>query len=233
MGAKEIAKACADCMAACEVCAKAIDSGDIDATVKAATACAAACDACETACGALTGAPPEPADEAPPVDPATNAGVPPVAPPPAAMAANSALMRLSCKATVDEALAEIATWRTSHLALEADRAKLATERGALENVARRDLVVQLVKLGAETPATSGMNVGTLCARLAGEPLAELRDRVVQLAARPPIKQLTPETESGLTPREVEMCRVKKIDPAQYAANRSAIRARSQSAKQES
>lgn len=99
-------------------------------------------------------------------------------------AASQRLCRLSGRGNVADALAEVEVWKASHLAMEADRVKLAKEREALEASERRRLVAELVKLGAETPATawSSDRADKPCKRLAAEPLGELRERVQLLSA---------------------------------------------------
>jgi phage I-like protein len=105
---------------------------------------------------------------------------------PAEMAAAARIMRLSGKTSVAAAVDEIEAWRASHLELEAGRAKLAAEREALEGAERKAQIAELIKLGAETPATAWADpmAKTLkpCKRLASEPLAELRERVKALSA---------------------------------------------------
>jgi phage I-like protein len=148
-------------------------------------------------------------------------------------AAASRLVELSGRATLGEAVDEVAIWRASHLKQIEAEAKLAAERKALDSVQRRDLVKTLIELGAETPHTSGLAKGKLVARLEGEPIAELKTRVAALlaarggkvptAAVPPAS--APESH-GLTAEELELCTKKKIDPAKFAATRAGIRARS-------
>lgn len=98
------------------------------------------------------------------------------------------VVQLSGKASAGEAAAFVRE-------LVALSQKTASDREALEASERRSLVAELVKLGAETPATawdrdaSGEipegDARTPKARLRGEPIAELRSRVSVLrAARP-------------------------------------------------
>lgn len=148
------------------------------------------------------------------------------------MAAAASILRLTGKSTHVEALSEVEAWRESHIKLEAERSKLATERAVLESSERRRLVSELVKLGAEIPATAWADDKATkpCKRLASEPLAELRDRVRALstgraavaAAGPRSPNSVPEV---LSARELAMCAAKKIDPAKYLATRAAIAAR--------
>lgn len=157
-------------------------------------------------------------------------------------AASARLLRLTCKNTFGGALDEVETWRQSHLNLEAREAELAKTQATLEYSRRRDNAVTLTKLGAETPATTGLNEGKLCARLLSEPLDEQNKRVaVMLAAKggkgddlkPPaggsktstngntiVKLSNGETRT-LKPREVAMCTEMKIDLKDYAATKPA------------
>jgi hypothetical protein len=111
---------------------------------------------------------------------------------PAKKAANRALRaslrRMTGKATFAEAVVEVETWRQSHLSLETQRTQLATERAILESAERRKHVVELVKLGAEFPATVFVDPlkkdGAIKERWLKMPLAELRSHVAeQRAAR--------------------------------------------------
>jgi phage I-like protein len=151
-----------------------------------------------------------------------------------AMAAARVACALTGKADPGEAMAELSRRSAVAVDLETREAKLAADRATLEAGERRSLVAQLVKLGVEIPATAwGDDKGTVpCARLAAEPLGELRARVAKLAAAPRdtarVTQLAPDPGSAgdLSPRELAMCSVKGIDPAKYAATRAGIRARS-------
>lgn len=70
---------------------------------------------------------------------------------------------------------------------DADRAELAAfraDKAARETAERRSLITELVALGAETPATAFAN-GAPVARLASEPLADLRTRVSALRSSKP------------------------------------------------
>lgn len=70
------------------------------------------------------------------------------------MAARQSLLRETGAHSMLEALSAVASWKASHIKLEAERAKLAQERAALEAAERRALVGELVRLGFETPATA-------------------------------------------------------------------------------
>ncbi len=145
-------------------------------------------------------------------------------------ALRATVLRETGAPTPMQALAEIATWKASHLKLEQEREKLAREKSALEAGERKTLAAELVKLGKETPHTSGLAYGKLAKHLADMPLVELRDRVASFrrTGGPPKPPTPPSTgdEHGLTERELEKCRAKKVDPAAYAKTKAAIAARS-------
>ena len=138
-------------------------------------------------------------------------------------AAASVIMRLAGKSTVGESVADVQTWHASHLELTAERVKLAAERATLELGQRRANAVQLVKLGAETPHTSGLATGTLAARLMTEPLAEQDARVAALLAarggKLPATASPPTTAeaAGLDARELAICAELKCEPKVFAA----------------
>lgn len=128
---------------------------------------------------------------APPADPPTEESNAPPGEPPApteedqAMTvAASRLVTLTGKSELSEAIDEVETWRTAYLEREADRANVANQKAQLEKSERRKLVGELVKLGAETPATawSDDDGSVPCKRLANEPIAELRERVKKLSS---------------------------------------------------
>jgi hypothetical protein len=182
---------------------------------------------------------------APPGDPAADPNVEAEVAPPAEVAAAAArLMKLTNKTTLSEAVEEAESYQESHLALLADRKKIAEREKALETTERRNLVATLIKLAVEIPATAWSDQeGTVpCKRLQDEPIAELRARVAKLSAvRPELLQGSGGVSGGgpkppvkgakyeLTEREIEMCRDKKIDPEKYAQTRAKIRARSHNA----
>jgi hypothetical protein len=100
------------------------------------------------------------------------------------MAARQSLLRETGAHSMLEALSAVSAWKASHLKLEAERAKLAQERAALEAAERRALVGELVKLGFETPATAWADSG---ATKPAEPWASmaldaLKSRVGKLRA---------------------------------------------------
>lgn len=157
-------------------------------------------------------------------------------------AASARLLRLTCKNTFGGALDEVETWRQSHINLAAREAELAKEKAALELSKRKENAITLTKLGAETPATTGLADGKLCARLLSEPLDEQNKRVaVMLAAKggkgdelkPPAADTKPAKNGDLVvtlsngekrtlkSREVAMCTEMKIDLKDYAATKPA------------
>lgn len=131
---------------------------------------------------------------APPADPAVEDETltePPAGEPPtpteeeqAMTVAASRLVTLTGKSEISEALEEVEVWRTAYLEREADRANVAQQKATLESQERRKLVGELVKLGAETPATAWCDDkgAKPCKRLTDEPIAELRERVKKLSA---------------------------------------------------
>jgi hypothetical protein len=112
--------------------------------------------------------------------------------------------------------------------------QLAADRAALEGDERRGLVVQLIKLGAETPATAwtGDDAKTICKRLSDEPIAEMRVRVKALSTkaprRPTVKPpvIAPKTFDGveLSARELALCAETGAKPEEYARNKRAWQA---------
>jgi len=145
-------------------------------------------------------------------------------------AAASMLMRLAGKTSIGEAARDAEQWHTSHVELTAERAKLAAERATLELGQRRANAATLVKLGAETPHTSGLATGTLAKRLVDEPIVEQTARVAALlAARGGKLTETPQPPTsasathGLDERELAICAERKCDPATFAALKARMR----------
>jgi hypothetical protein len=111
---------------------------------------------------------------------ASTADTPPPAPgeeQPAEMAALSrGVVAMFAGKTAGEALEAVRT-------LKAESDRLASDRAALEASERRGLVAELVTLGVEVPATAWEDADAKgderkpSARLAGEPIADLRKRV--------------------------------------------------------
>lgn len=101
------------------------------------------------------------------------------------LAASRTLARLTGKPDIAQSIAEIEVWQKSHIEAETNRAKLAQERAALEGSERRRLVAEMVKLGAEVPATAWADDS---ATTPAEPwesmdMTKLRDRVAKLSKR--------------------------------------------------
>jgi hypothetical protein len=146
------------------------------------------------------------------------------------LAATSRLSKLTGATTLGEAVRIVET-RFSALAerekeIEAER----KERKALEMAEYRKLTGELVKLGAEIPATAWQDEkGTLpVQRILDEPLSKLRARVAQMSAANRGQRLVPlQTAEDLTEAELKACEAKGIDPAKYVATRNAMKARSQ------
>lgn len=111
-------------------------------------------------------------------DPAMAAAADPLAadpePPPAKLAALSALRSVTGCASLGEALIVLSAWKAS-------RDVVAAQTAALDESTRGIMVGELVKLGAETPATAFAE-GKMCARLTSEPIADMRTRLVSLRA---------------------------------------------------
>jgi hypothetical protein len=78
----------------------------------------------------------------------------PAAPPASEMrAASQRLTRLTGKTTIGASIAEVETWRASHIQLETATQKLAEERRVLDSAERRKLSGELVTLAGRTPAS--------------------------------------------------------------------------------
>jgi phage I-like protein len=118
------------------------------------------------------------------------------APPPALgapedKALSRELSRLTGKQSAGEIVDVVRSMATRLSAIEADRA-------ALDNSARVELVGELVKLGAETPATAWQGDVTRripVLRLASESVLEMRSRVTALRATRPASVNAPEAET--------------------------------------
>lgn len=100
----------------------------------------------------------------------------------ASIAAGRLAMQTTGKSTVSEAMAELARTHKVAVDVEERQAQLAKDQAKLDHEERVKIVRELQKLGVETPATSGLGNGKLCARLANEPIAELRARHAALLA---------------------------------------------------
>jgi len=147
-------------------------------------------------------------------------------------AAVRVLGRLTGKVGTGPALDEVERWRASHVALESERAKVARDRAELEAGERRALVTRLVTDCGEAPATAWADFSERAPSKPAEPwasmaLASLRSRVAALSGKGAqrMQRITPSSgddNHGLSERELEMCRSKKIDIAAYAAKRAGI-----------
>jgi hypothetical protein len=111
---------------------------------------------------------------------------------------------------------------------DAKLADVAKQQAAIELSKRKANAAAFVQLGIETPATSGLVDGKLCARLLNEPLDEQDARLAALSAgrgatrgriAPPVT-----TDHGLTEYELAMCKRRSIDPAKYAASPARLHA---------
>ena len=191
--------------------------------------------------------PPDPEDAPPPAGdggadettepaPAAAAARVVVAPPAdeSLVALGRAALALTGVSDPGEAIAEIARRSALAVDLEQREAAVARDRAVLELTERKALVASLVKVGAETPATSGLATGTLAPRLMSEPIAELRARVAAMtAARPTAARVVPPTDDPIeaTPEVIAKCKAKGVDPKAYLATRAGIRARNAGASQ--
>lgn len=98
------------------------------------------------------------------------------------------------------------------------------ERAAIELGARRDLVGELVKLGAELPATAWEGEPKdrkPCARLMAEPIADLRSRVAALRAAKPAPKTNEPPEGRAADAPSIEDEVKKLSKAELAACKKA------------
>lgn len=172
----------------------------------------------------------EPAAEEPAADPMPAARVV-VAPGEDALAAlGRAALALTGVSDPGEAIAEMARRSALAVGVEEREAAVARDRAVLELTERKALVASLVKVGAETPHTSGLAVGTLVPRLMAEPIVELRARVAAMTAARPVARVVPsvdaaDADADITPAERAKCKKRGIDPNVYLATRAGIRAR--------
>lgn len=227
--ASDVAASCRECEKSCGECATACESGTADEAISSAHACHAACAAnmavLESFLGMSSEAPPAPE----PVEP----------PPPEDTAAAEQLLRVTGKATRGEALVEVERWRGMALVHEAEQKKLEQEKASLEAQERRSLVAQLVKCGAEIPATAWADdKGTVPAEpWASMSMAALRDRVAKRVAaapaattpKPPVRA---EESEEIPPRIVEQLKAKGLKGdaleracAEYVDRKKAIETR--------
>jgi len=138
------------------------------------------------------------------------------------------LRNLTGVKTFGAALTAVETFRASHMTLETERQKLASERAVLESAERRACVVELVTLGAEFPSTvwADDKAKTIKPRWLKMPMEELRAHTAeQRAARkgqrtsnvkpPPGTAQTVETVE-LSASELQICKDTNCDPKEYA-----------------
>jgi hypothetical protein len=150
--------------------------------------------------------------------------------PPEELAALSReLVTLSGRATAGEAVAYFRELHASSTATAADRARLEASE-------RRGLVTELVRLGVERPARAWVrdadgnipegDARTPVARLANEPIVELRERVAELRAerggdQNPSRGARPPAEKPkLSKAELDYCTREKITPEDFAARKA-------------
>lgn len=160
------------------------------------------------------------------------------------------LARLTGKPDIGAAITDVEAWREAYVELEAGKAKLAKERAALESGERRRLMGELVKCGAEIPATAWEDeAGTVPAEpFKSMPMDALRKRVAMLTKakgggstkeNPRPATAVEDGKGGktiivngeaveLSAREIAACEDAKAKPEDYAANKL-IRARAQRA----
>lgn len=116
--------------------------------------------------------------------PAAASGAPAMVAAARLVTASRVLSRLSGKSEIGEIVREVEAWHTSHVELDKQKAALAKERETLEASERKRLVGELVKLGAEIPATawSDDSATTPAEPWLSMPIAQLRSRVEKLSA---------------------------------------------------
>lgn len=151
------------------------------------------------------------------------------------LAASRALVSLVGAASPGEAVSKV-----RELVAAAER--VAADRAALEASERRGLVTKLVALGVETPATAWVDPAAEGdkrqpkKRLADEPIAEMRERVIALGkartnanARPAVAATAGESdrviktsrgEVSLSAREIKNCESQGVKLESYAENKA-------------
>lgn len=166
---------------------------------------------------------------------------------PAVVAAMTKLTRITGKETVAEAVEEVEVWHQSHVELEKRSAELAREREALEANERDSLTARVSK--CLTPGVAWANPVEATERSKRKPaepyasmkLPELRKHVAALEAAklggskggPSVQPPTSNDDTTLpelTPKQLELCKKRGIDPekarAEFAKTRKAISERS-------
>jgi len=160
-------------------------------------------------------------------------------------AARTRLMRLAQKNSLVASIAQAEIWRASHLELEGERQKLASERKTFEAAERRKGCVDLVTCANRHPATvwADEKCDAPKAYLASMPIEAFREYVADAikasGGTPPAARTAPTppragavhadgskdvaTKTGevvrLSKRELDMCDELKIEPSDYAATK--------------
>lgn len=165
--------------------------------------------------------PPSSTDNAPPADPTADSAD--GAPPPAAGPPGKDDPKATMNSLIASFRSEVASATKVLTALRTEVGALNAEVRASESTKRIELVGELVKLGAETPATAWADPDkhVVCKRLAAEPVADLAKRVEMLRAasveepgnEPPAERHA--DVSTLTERQLEVCRKHNITPEEY------------------
>lgn len=136
----------------------------------------------------------------------------------------STFCALTGRKSADEALSQVQTWSKRF-------AELQEREVAVELAARRDLIADLVKLGAELPATAWAGDAkdrVPCQRLAAEAIDDLRARVTVLRAAKPTTVVRPPVGKAetvtLSDRELRAIKQAGITPEEYVKRKaSAVR----------
>jgi phage I-like protein len=134
-------------------------------------------------------------DSADNADPAAAKGAAPMVAAARMLTASRVLVRLSGKKEIGEQIREVEAWQKSHVELEQRKTREAAERVTLEASERHRLVGELVKLGAEIPATAWADDDAKkpAEPWASMPIEQLRDRVAKrqkASGVPPTGSLT-------------------------------------------
>ena len=153
------------------------------------------------------------------------------------------VMDLAGQVSPDAVIATVEAWKHSHETAQEERAALRAERQRLEDDSRKDLIVELVKAGWETPATAwaidsdGVPVvGKPSAALAAMSIDALRARAETLCAQPraiggaAAAPTVPDGTEGLTEIERQWCEAKGVDPVVHARNKARVSAAFKEAK---
>ncbi len=148
------------------------------------------------------------------------------------MVAASALIRLSGKPSLVEALADAEIWKASHIKLETEIQKLAAERAVLDAAERRRGCADLVVKAGRAPSTVWADADCSAPKsyLSNMPMADFRDYVADALKTAPKAATKPPTKSGdahdLSEREIAMLGNDPKKIAAYTATRAGIKARS-------